>query len=108
MEQILNILNYEGFLKILQALLLSPIIALTVGYIVMKIFKVLFKRSPLYSTTKGFRLTQIATAALQSFTHGTNDAQKAMGIITMALIAKIGRDNICVHIDEALKRAEEN
>ena len=82
-----NILNYEGFLKILQALLLSPIIALTAGYIVMKIFKLVFKRSPLYSTTKGFRLTQIATAALQSFTHGTNDAQKAMGIITMALIA---------------------
>ena len=29
---------------------------------------------------------QIATAALQSYTHGTNDAQKAMGIITMALM----------------------
>lgn len=29
---------------------------------------------------------QIVTAALQSYTHGTNDAQKAMGIITMALI----------------------
>ncbi len=30
---------------------------------------------------------QIATAALQSYSHGTNDAQKAMGIITLALIA---------------------
>lgn len=30
---------------------------------------------------------QIFTAVIQSFTHGTNDAQKAMGIITMALIA---------------------
>ncbi len=30
---------------------------------------------------------QIVTAAIQSFTHGTNDAQKAMGIITMALIS---------------------
>ena len=81
------ILNYEGFLKILIALVVSPIIALTVGFCMMKLFKVLFKQAPLYSTTKAFRLTQIATAALQSFTHGTNDAQKAMGIITMALIA---------------------
>ena len=34
---------------------------------------------------KGFRFTQIFTASLQAYTHGTNDAQKAMGIITMAL-----------------------
>ena len=41
----------------------------------------------LYKTNKGFRTLQIFTAAIQAFTHGTNDAQKAMGIITMALIA---------------------
>ena len=45
-----------------------------------------FKNSNLAKTNRNFRLIQIATAALQSFTHGTNDAQKAMGIITMALI----------------------
>ncbi|OCS94450.1 inorganic phosphate transporter [Caryophanon latum] len=82
-----GILNYEGFLKILQALIFSPIIALVIGFSMMKLFKFLFKNFSLYSTNKGFRLVQIATAAIQSFTHGTNDAQKAMGIITMALIA---------------------
>lgn len=82
-----GILNYAGFTKILQALLLSPIIALVIGYLMMKLFKFLFKNFSLYSTNKGFRIVQIFTAALQSFTHGTNDAQKAMGIITMALIA---------------------
>ncbi|MBS7345134.1 MAG: inorganic phosphate transporter [Caryophanon sp.] len=82
-----GILNYEGFTKILQALILSPIIALCIGFMMMKLFKFLFKNFSLYSTNKGFRLVQIATAAIQSFTHGTNDAQKAMGIITMALIA---------------------
>ena len=81
------ILNYEGFLKILQALLLSPFIALAVGFCMMTLFKFLFKNMPLYKTNKGFRTLQIGTAALQAFTHGTNDAQKAMGIITMALIA---------------------
>jgi PiT family inorganic phosphate transporter len=80
-------LNYNGFLKILQALILSPILAFGVGYIIYSIFKVVFKNFNLTKTNRNFRYLQIATAALQSFSHGTNDAQKAMGIITMALIA---------------------
>ncbi|WP_453990707.1 anion permease [Bacillus nitroreducens] len=82
-----GILNYNGFIKILQALLFSPFIALAVGFIMMSLFKVIFRNSNLYKTNKGFRIFQIFTASLQAFTHGTNDAQKAMGIITMALIA---------------------
>ncbi|MGE7666271.1 anion permease [Ureibacillus composti] len=82
-----NILNYEGFVSILEGLILSPFIALAMGFLVMSLFKVMFKNLNLYKTNKGFRTFQIFTAALQSFTHGTNDAQKAMGIITMALIA---------------------
>ena len=80
-------LNYNGFLKILQALLLSPILAFGVGFIIYSIFKVVFKNFNLTKTNRNFRYLQVATAALQSFSHGTNDAQKAMGIITMALIA---------------------
>ncbi len=83
----LAILNYEGFIKIIQALIISPFLALTVGFLMMTLFKVIFKNGSLYGTNRRFRLFQIGTAALQSFTHGTNDAQKAMGIITMALIA---------------------
>ncbi|TKC18079.1 inorganic phosphate transporter [Robertmurraya kyonggiensis] len=80
-------LNFKGFLKILEALIFSPIIAFVVGFIVYSIFKVVFKNNNLSKTNRNFRLIQIGTAALQSYTHGTNDAQKAMGIITMALIA---------------------
>ncbi|GIN87260.1 anion permease [Heyndrickxia sporothermodurans] len=80
-------LNYKGFMKIIEALLLSPVIAFAIGFIVYSIFKVVFKNFNLTKTNKGFRLIQIFTAALQSYTHGTNDAQKAMGIITMALIS---------------------
>ena len=82
-----GILNYSGFIKILQALLISPFIALAGGFLVMSIFKVTLKNRNLFKTNKRIRYMQIGTAALQSFTHGTNDAQKAMGIITMALIA---------------------
>lgn len=79
-------LNYAGFTDIVLALILSPIIAFVIGYLVMQLLKVIFaKRSP-HTVNKGFRTMQIFTAALQSFTHGTNDAQKAMGIITFALV----------------------
>jgi len=80
-------LNYSGFTKILEGLIGSPIIAFIVGYILYSIFKVVFKNFNLTKTNRNFRYIQIATAALQSYTHGTNDAQKSMGIITMALIA---------------------
>ncbi|WP_412933825.1 inorganic phosphate transporter [Lederbergia ruris] len=80
-------LKYGGFLKIIEALILSPIIAFVVGYIIYSIFKIAFKNWNLPKTNKRFRYFQIFTAALQSYTHGTNDAQKSMGIITMALIA---------------------
>lgn len=83
----LGALNFAGFLKIIQALIFSPLIAFAIGFIVYSIFKVVFKNNNLTKTNRNFRFIQIGTAALQSYTHGTNDAQKAMGIITMALIA---------------------
>jgi inorganic phosphate transporter, PiT family len=80
-------LNYTGFLKILEALIVSPIIAFIIGLIMFTIIKFGFKNYNLTKTNRTFRYIQIATAALQSYSHGTNDAQKSMGIITMALIA---------------------
>ncbi|WP_397536445.1 anion permease [Rummeliibacillus pycnus] len=80
-------INFAGFIKILKGLLFSPFIAIIIGFLMMSLFKALFKNLNLYRSNKGFRKVQILTAALQAFTHGTNDAQKSMGIITMALIA---------------------
>ena len=80
-------IEYGGFVNILLALIISPILALTIGFIIMTIFQLIFRNFPLGKTNRGFRLFQILTAAIQSFTHGTNDAQKAMGIITLALVS---------------------
>ncbi|MGK9045554.1 inorganic phosphate transporter [Mammaliicoccus vitulinus] len=82
-----GVLHYQGFSKIILALIASPILAFIVGFIVYSIFKVVFKNNNLTKTNRNFRFIQIGTAALQAFSHGTNDAQKAMGIITMALIS---------------------
>src|SRR5699024_7196773 len=86
MEAGFNILNYSGVIKIIQALIFSPLIAFVLGFIVYSILNVVFKNNNLSKTNQRFRRIQIVTAALQSYSHGTNDAQKAMGIITMALI----------------------
>lgn len=80
------VLQYDGFLTILEALIFSPFIAFFVGFLIMYLIALIFRNFPLSKTNRGFRIFQIFTASLQSFAHGTNDAQKAMGIITMALI----------------------
>ncbi|SFA51802.1 inorganic phosphate transporter, PiT family [Parageobacillus thermantarcticus] len=82
-----DVLHYKGFFKILESLIISPFLALAVGFIIMSLFRAIFKNANLTRTTKGFRMFQVVTAAFQAYTHGTNDAQKTMGIITMALIA---------------------
>lgn len=82
----MDAINMGGFKNIILALVLSPIIAFVMGYTVMILLKWIFGRRSPHTVNKGFRSMQIITAALQSFTHGTNDAQKAMGIITFALI----------------------
>lgn len=78
--------QFGGFVSILEGLFLSPFIAFAVGYIIYAIIKILFKNANLAKTNKRFRMMQVITAAVQSYAHGTNDAQKSMGIITMALI----------------------
>ncbi|MCE5033839.1 inorganic phosphate transporter [Staphylococcus cohnii] len=80
------VLHYQGFTKIIIVLLLSPVIAFCVGFIIYSIVKVVFKNANLTKANRNFRFFQIFTASLQSFSHGTNDAQKSMGIITLALI----------------------
>ncbi|WP_126937809.1 inorganic phosphate transporter [Veillonella sp. CHU740] len=80
-------LHIGGIGKIFISLVASPILALILGYIVMKVLLFLFGRfSPIVLNDR-FRNMQLVSAALMSFSHGSNDAQKAMGIITLTLVA---------------------
>jgi inorganic phosphate transporter, PiT family len=80
-------INYAGFSSIVMGLVFSPIIAFVLGFFIMFILKYVFANTSPHQVNKGFRGGQVVTAAFQAFTHGTNDAQKAMGVITMALVA---------------------
>ena len=79
--------NFKGFITIFASLIISPLIAICVGYILFKIIMKLIVKMSIYKANSGLRKVQIFTAALQAFSHGSNDAQKSMGIITMALVS---------------------
>ena len=80
-------LNESGILKIFFSLILSPLVAMVGGYIIMKLLLLLFGRfSPIVLNDR-FRSMQIVSAVMMAFSHGSNDAQKAMGIITLTLLS---------------------
>jgi len=79
--------KWYGFGKILAGLLLSPILGLIVGAAVMTLLFWIFSGSSPARVNAHFRKLQILSACTASFAHGSNDAQKTMGIITMTLVS---------------------
>ena len=74
-----------GLLKILITLMTSPIIGLIFGYLILKgLFLLSWNASPKVNMI--FKRSQVFTAIALALSHGTNDAQKTMGIITLALV----------------------
>jgi len=82
-----TVLHWQGIGKILAALIFSPIIGMILGFIIMKLLALIFGNLTPSRLNQGFKKMQILSAGLLAFNHGSNDAQKSMGIITMALIA---------------------
>jgi PiT family inorganic phosphate transporter len=83
----MGILNINGITKILTSLLISPVIGLVFGYGFMKLILYFFGRLSPGVISKYFGRLQILSSSFMAFGHGSNDAQKAMGIITMALVS---------------------
>lgn len=80
-----ELMSSRGVVKTLKALILSPLAGMFCGFVLMVILTWLVL--PLRPTTvnKGFRVLQLGSAGYMAIAHGSNDAQKAMGIIFMAL-----------------------
>ncbi|MEQ8200724.1 MAG: inorganic phosphate transporter [Syntrophomonadaceae bacterium] len=77
---------WHGFLKIVLGLVTSPIMGLVLGSAVMTTLFWIFRKSSPVRINLRFRSLQVLTACTTSFAHGSNDAQKSMGIITMSLL----------------------
>jgi len=78
----------EGIVnKVLIPMVTSPIIGFFIGLLLMALLARLFFRVARKPASAGFRKAQVFSAGYMAFAHGSNDAQKTMGIITLALFA---------------------
>ncbi len=83
-----NLLNSKGSQKVLKGLVISPVCGLLGGFVLLFMLIWLMKilrMSPTW-VNRIFRKLQLVSASGMALAHGSNDAQKAMGIITMALV----------------------
>jgi len=76
-----------GFLKIAAFIVISPVMGLIIGYFMMILVMNVFRRFTPDRVDRWFRRGQLLSAAFYSLGHGTNDAQKTMGIIYILLIS---------------------
>ena len=72
--------------RVLLPLVASPIIGFTVGLVLMALIFNVFRRAHPARLNSVFRRLQVLSAAWMAFSHGSNDAQKTMGIMTLALV----------------------
>ena len=85
----------DGLLgKVVVPALVAPTLAfLVAGVAILVIYRIIGRLRP-GSVTRGFKVGQVISGGLLALAHGTNDAQKTMGVITLALIANgsLGND----------------
>ena len=72
--------------KVVVPMVLSPLVGFGLAYLAMVGVLWAFRRANPHRANRGFRHAQIGSAALMAFGHGTQDAQKTMGMITLALV----------------------
>ena len=84
----LGALKMDGLIgKVLVPMISSPLIGFLVAFLLMLALYWIFRNSKRKPMARIFRRLQILSAGYMAFSHGSNDAQKTMGIITLALFA---------------------
>ncbi|MEO5858298.1 MAG: inorganic phosphate transporter [Pyrinomonadaceae bacterium] len=82
-----TVLKAAGWIKTLTFIVLSPLIGMTLGFILMVAVYWIFHKVSVNKVDRVFRVGQLFSAGAYSLGHGGNDAQKTMGIITIVLVA---------------------
>jgi PiT family inorganic phosphate transporter len=75
-----------GWIRTIIFIVVAPVLGLTLAYVLMIIIHWLFRNNTPKQMDVYFRRLQLVSAAIFSYSHGTNDAQKTMGIITGVLL----------------------
>lgn len=85
-----GVLLVDGITKVLQGLVLSPILGFVAAAFILLALRRIFATASPYRVSAIFGRAQVLSAVYMAFSHGSNDAQKTMGVITMALAAYFG------------------
>lgn len=86
-SQGIDAIQMRGLLKVIIALFASPILGLLAGYLLMNLTLFVF-RGATPGINRFFKQAQVLTALGLALSHGANDAQKTMGIITLGLVVE--------------------
>ncbi len=89
---------WAGYYKVIIFMFLAPVLGLILGFICMLITSRIARNKKPRQVDKVFRRLQLISAAFYSFGHGSNDAQKTMGIIVTVLVATKYQDSFFVPI----------
>jgi PiT family inorganic phosphate transporter len=88
--------QWQGLIKVLAAIVVSPLVGFTGGAAFLLLIYWTFRRSRPGKVKPWFRNLQRLSAAYMAFSHGRNDAQKPMGILAMALALYAGAEHVDV------------
>ena len=91
--------------KVVIPMVVSPLIGFGLAYLAMVGVLWIFRNHSASRVNRGFRTAQIGSAALMAFGHGTQDAQKTMGVITLALVTSGHLDSFRVPLWVVLSAA---
>lgn len=83
----LKIIVVSGVLKIVAFIIIAPLLGMVGSMLFTLLIFILFRKSNPQNAAKTFRNLQLISATFYSVGHGTNDAQKTMGIISLALFS---------------------
>jgi PiT family inorganic phosphate transporter len=83
----IDAVKWGSVLPVVFALVASPLIGLVLSYLFTVLTLNAFRRASPGPANRRFRWAQLASGAFVSFSHGANDAQKTMGVITLALVS---------------------
>lgn len=86
----LDAIVWHGTLRTISFIVISPTVGLIAAFALMILVMRLARRLSRTSVNHWFRRLQLCSSAFYSFTHGSNDAQKGMGIITLILMLETG------------------
>lgn len=87
-------INAAEWVKVLYGLVLSTFLGFSLGWIVVKLTEIIFRRVPRKTTNIIFQYAQVASGAAMAFMHGAQDGQKFMGVFMLGIYLANGQANV--------------